>query len=184
MSHPVNVNVKTKIKICHYSTTRGNWVLFFSLMGWKDTQPEGNCGSRAKRKQQMIQKKKKLSPWLYHKHLFLKPLFLQANRVLSVTMYYIQRAHVQYSILGDLQMVGWFNAREQTSAYSWILLLTSPLTIQLGVSAATTQWEGGYFVWELSAWDTMLPHPRVLYRAKDLVIIIASKQGQRVKRAK
>lgn len=75
---------------------------------------------------------------------------MQANRVLSETMYYTQRAHVQYSVL-DLQMGGWFDAREQTSADSWVLLLTSPLTTQLGVSAAATQEEGGYFVWEPSA---------------------------------
>lgn len=43
-------------------------------------------------------------------------------------------------------MVDWCKstAEEQTSAGSWILLLTSPLTTQLGVSAVTTR-GGGLF---------------------------------------
>lgn len=44
--------------------------------------------------------------------------------------------------------------------------------------------KGGYFVWKLSAWDTMLPRPQLLHTAKELVIITGSKQGQRVERAK
>lgn len=48
----------------HYN--RGSWVLFFSLVGLKDTQPVGNWGLTAERQQQMIQKKWKLPPWNYY----------------------------------------------------------------------------------------------------------------------
>lgn len=69
---------------------------------------------------------------------------------------------VMYSANGGTPADGWLGAnpqrREQTSAGSWILLLTSALTTQLGVSDVTTRggrgggegW-GGYFVWNLSA---------------------------------
>lgn len=43
---------------------------------------------------------------------------------------------------------------------------------------------GGCFVWKPSAWDTMLPHPLFIRRAKELVVISRSKQGQRRERAK
>lgn len=69
---------------------------------------------------------------------------------------------VMYSVNGGTPADGWLGAnpqrREQTSAGSWILLLTSAPTTQLGVSDVTTRggrgggegW-GGYFVWNLSA---------------------------------
>lgn len=43
---------------------------------------------------------------------------------------------------------------------------------------------GGCFVWNLSAWDTMLPCNLLICRAKELVVISRSKQGQRIESAK